>query len=109
MQGNVKRASRQSHYFREGKMLVKVVGGKMERRSQVQVALYECEECGHVGRIEHTCYEAPQVLARRVCDDHKTASPSCPRYQNPASNISRRLNMRRWSQLKPTRSFRITF
>jgi hypothetical protein len=64
-------------------MLVKVIGGQIERRSQVHVALYECEECGRVGRIEHTFYEAPKVIARRVCDDHKAASPSCPRYQNP--------------------------
>jgi len=72
-------------------MLIKVVGGKMGRRSQLHVALYECEGCGHVGRIEHTCYEEPKVIARRVCDDHKTASPSCSRYQNPSAIISRPL------------------
>ena len=62
--------------------MVKTTGGKTEHRNLVHVASYECEECGHVGRIEHTSYEDPLVIARRVSDDHRAASPSCPRYQN---------------------------
>jgi hypothetical protein len=89
-------------------MVVKVIGGQMEGRSQVHVALYECEECGHVGRIEHTGYEEPLVIARQVHDDHKTASPRCPGYQNPAGKNFQAIE-RRPSQLKPTRSLRTRF
>ena len=74
----------------------------MEQRNQVHVASYECEECGHVGRIEHTSYEDPLVIARRVSDDHKAASPGCPRYQNSEGEQFPVVETRHKRQLKPT-------